>query len=158
MASLPYENSTAGDKALAELQKVLAKFGCQTFGTMTDAERGMTIVQFKWHNRQISLEASWKGYAAAWLKAHPYNWNSRVTKEQHHKRALDQAQMSVCSVLRDWVKGQVVAIECGVMSFDAAFMPHMLLPSGMRVIDKVQADNLLPAPPEEKVIQIGNGK
>ena len=41
MASLPYENSTAGHKALAELQKVLAKFGCQTFGTMTDAERGM---------------------------------------------------------------------------------------------------------------------
>ena len=158
MASLPYENSTAGHKALAELQKVLAKFGCQTFGTMTDAERGMTIVQFKWHNRQISLEASWKGYAAAWLKAHPWSHSKRDTKEQHHQKALAQAQMSVCSVLRDWVKGQVVAIECGVMSFEAAFMPHILLPSGMRVIDKVQADNLLPAPPDEKVIQIGNGK
>lgn len=157
-SSLPYETSTAGDKALTELQRVLAKFGCQTFGTMTDQERGMTIVQFKWKNRQISLEASWKGYAAAWLKAHPYNWrNGGPTKEQHHQRAMDQAKMSVCSCLRDWVKGQVVAIECGVMSFEAAFMPHMLLPSGMRVIDKVQADNLLPAP-DEKVVQIGNGQ
>src|SRR3990172_5640408 len=64
MASkLPYETATSGDKALIELQRTLAKFGCQSFGTMTDAERGVTIVQFKWRNRQVSLRASWKGYA-----------------------------------------------------------------------------------------------
>lgn len=30
-------------------------------------------------------------------------------------------------MLRDWVKGQTTAVECGIMSFEAAFMPHMLL-------------------------------
>lgn len=154
--SLPYDTSTA-TTAMTEIQRVLAKFGCQTFGTMTDAERGVTIVQFKWKERQVSLEASWKGYAAAWLKAHPYSNAMRVTRQEHEQKALKQAQISIQSVLRDWVKGQVVAIECGVMSFEAAFMPHILLPSGARVIDKVKADNLLPAP-DEKVIQIGNGK
>ncbi|MGI8425024.1 MAG: hypothetical protein ACR2M4_00160 [Actinomycetota bacterium] len=73
---------------------------------------------------------------------------------QHEQRAMLQAQTSVCSVLRDWAKAQITAIECGVMSFEAAFMPHMLLPSGERVIDRVRADNLLP-PAEEKVVAIG---
>lgn len=153
---LPYETSTAGDKALTELQRTLAKFGCQSFGTMTDAERGCTIVAFKWRDRNIHLEASWKGYAQAWIKLHPWKYGMRVTRQEHEKRALDQARMSVCSVLRDWVKGQVTAIECGVMSFEAAFMPHILLPSGKRVIDHIQSENLLPAPQEEKVIAIGD--
>lgn len=144
--TLPYENATSGNRALLDLQNTLAKFGCQSFGTMTDAERGVTIVQFKWRNRAVSLEASWKGYAASWMKAHPYKWRSGYERTHHEKRALAQAQTSVCSVLRDWVKGQVTAVECGVMSFEAAFMPHMLLPSGERVIDRVQADRLLPAP------------
>jgi hypothetical protein len=153
--SLPYENSTAKDP-LSELQRVLDKFGCQMFGTAKDNERGVTIVQFKWRGRNISIEASWKGYAAAWLKAHPYSYGMQRTKEEHHQRALQQAQVSVGCVLRDWVKGQVTAIECGVMSFEAAFMPHMLLPDGRRLIEAVQSSNLLP-PPEEKVVQIGNG-
>lgn len=151
MSSLPYDNSTAKN-ALGELQTVLAKFGCQSFGTMTDVERGCTMVQFKWRNRSVSLEASWKGYAQAWLKRHPYKYSSRSSLQDHEAKAIEQAKISVCSVLRDWVKGQVTAIECGVMSFEAAFMPHMLLPSGERVIDRVQADKLLPAPEEQKVV------
>lgn len=143
---IPYETASSGERALNELQRALQKFGCQSFGTMTDGERGITIVQFKWRNRAVSLEASWKGYAAAWLKAHPYKYNSRATRQQHEKRALEQGQQSVCSVLRDWVKGQITAIECGVMSFEAAFMPHLLLPTGQRVIDRIQSENLLPPP------------
>lgn len=145
--SIPYENSTSGDKALLEVQKILGKFGCQSFGTMTDAERGMTIVQFKWRDRQISLEASWKGYANAWIKAHPFpdRWNG-PTRQDWDAKALAIGKIAVCSILRDWVKGQVTAIECGIMSFDAVFMPHMLLPTGERLIDRVKADNLLPSP------------
>ena len=150
---IPYETATSGDRALLELQKTLAKFGCESFGTMTDVERGLTIVQFKWRGRTVSLEASWKGYAVAWSKAHPYKHSHRKTRPQYDQEALKQGQVSVCSVLRDWVKGQITAVECGVMSFEAAFMPHFLLPSGQRVIDKVTADNLLPAP-TEKVVEI----
>lgn len=144
--SLPYEEATAGDKALVELQRTLAKFGCQSFGTMIDAERGITMVQFKWRNRHVQLEASWKGYAQSWLKVHPWTYRLRGTRADHEQKALRQAQTSVCSVLRDWVKGQITAVECGVMSFEAAFMPHMLLANGQRVVDRIQADNLLPAP------------
>lgn len=153
-SKLPYETATSGDKALIELQRTLAKFGCQSFGTMTDAERGMTIVQFKWRSRHVSLEASWKGYAQAWIKSHKGShatWD-KAASAKHEQRALKQAQTSVCSVLRDWVKGQITAVECGVMSFEAAFMPHMLLPSGQRVVDHVETMKLLSAP-ESNVVE-----
>ena len=152
--SIPYSTATSGDKALLELQRTLGKFGCQSFGTMTDAEKGETIVQFRWRNRDVSLRASWKGYATAWLKDNPYRNRMRCTRQQHEQAALKQAQLSVCSVLRDWVKGQVTAVECGIMSFEAAFMPHMLLSTGERVIDRVQSQGLLPAPETGNVVEI----
>ena len=152
--SIPYATATSGDKALLELQRTLAKFGCQSFGTMTDAEKGETIVQFRWRSRDVSLRASWKGYAAAWLKDSRYSHRTRGTRQQHEQKALAQAQTSVCSVLRDWVKGQVTAVECGIMSFEAAFMPHILLPTGERVIDRLEAQILLPPAETGNVIEI----
>lgn len=148
MGSLPYEDSVAGDRALADLQRALAKFGCQSFGTMIDAEKGCTTVQFRWQGRIVSLEASWRGYAAAWLKAHPYK-SSRITRSQHETRAMEQAKKSVCSVLRDWTKGQITAVECGIMSFEAAFMPHILLPTGERLVDYIETQKLLSPPGRE---------
>ena len=152
MPSIPYETATSGDKALMEIQKILGKFGCQSFGHMVDAERGMTIVQFKWRDRSISLEASWKGYAAAWQKAHPWTRLRGTDRQAYDRKALEIGRVAVCSVLRDWVKGQVTAIECGVLGFDAVFMPHMLLPTGERVIDRVEASQMLPRS-DQKVVE-----
>ncbi len=105
---------------------------------MTDVERGASIVQFRWHEKQVSLEASWKGYAAAYMKAHPWSPRMRKSRAQYEALALEQAKISVCSILRDWVKGQVTAVECGLMGFDAAFLPHMVLPNGYRIVEYVQ--------------------
>jgi hypothetical protein len=155
VSKLPYETATSGDKALVELQRTLEKFGCQSFGTMTDSERQVMIVAFKWRDRNVQLEASWKGYAAAWLKAHPYSSSRmRKSRQEHEQEALRQARISVCSILRDWVKGQTAAIECGIMSFNAAFMPHMLLPTGERVIDRIERDKLLPPPEQSNVVAL----
>lgn len=150
--SIPYETATAGDRAIAEMQKTLAAFGCQSFGTMTDNERQILIVAFKWRNRQVQLEASWKGYAQALLKNKRLGYGSE--RQRREQKALTQARVSVCSVLRDWVKGQTTAVECGVLSFEAAFMPHMLLPDGRRVIEAAQAAALLPPSEESNVLQL----
>lgn len=142
--TIPYELAVAGDRAINELQKTLEAFGCQSFGTMTDAERQVMIVAFKWRGVQVHLEASWKGYAGALIKKS--GWRT--------EEAFKQAKIAVCSVLRDWVKGQTTAVECGVMSFETAFMPHMLLKNGQRVIDAAQAANILPVPEESNVLRL----
>ena len=153
MKNLPYESATAGDRALAELQRVLEGFGCQNFGTMIDNERQVVIVAFKWRERQVHMEASWKGYAVAWTKRHPWKQGARV---DHDRRALAQGRISVCSVLRDWVKAQTVAIECGILQFEEVFMPHMLLPDGRRVIQAAREAKVLPqlGQDDQKVVEL----
>jgi hypothetical protein len=72
----------------------------------------------------------------------------RASRAQHEARALQVGSVAVYSILRDWVKGQVTAVEIGMMTFEAAFLSHMLLPSGLSVIEHVEAEKLLPPPQE----------
>lgn len=142
--TLPYSRATAGGNALQEIQKILAGFGCQSFGTMTDNERGCMIVAFKWRDRQVSMEASYRGYAVALLKERKQlTADGQPRSQKAMGDAVGTARVAVCSLLRDWIKGQVTAIECGVLTFEDAFMPHMLLKDGRRVIDAARTANLL---------------
>lgn len=141
---LPYENATSGGGALEDIRKLLTKFGCARFGTMTDAERGELVVQFTYRSRDVTAKASYRGYAAAWLKEHPYSQRTRGTKQAHELKALKQAEVSVCSILRDWIKGQVMAVETGILTFEGAFLGQILLPNGRTVLEQA-AETLLPA-------------
>ncbi len=145
--SLPYENTTAGASAIADISKILTRFGCQRFGTMTDVENGELIVQFSWRDRQVTAKASYRGYAAAWLKEHPYSSRMRVSKADHERKALKQAEVSVCSILRDWIKGQIMAVETGVLTFEGAFLGQIMLPSGKTILEAAHETKLLlPSP------------
>jgi metal-sulfur cluster biosynthetic enzyme len=142
--SIPYERVRVDTQALNQIQKTLQAFGCQAFGTMTDNDRQVVVLVFKWRDQQVQLEASWAGYAHA-----------LVTKSGWKEpAALEHAKHAVYSILRDWVKGQTTAIECGVLSFETAFLPHMLLKDGRRVIDAAKAAEVLPAPADEKVARL----
>jgi hypothetical protein len=52
--------------------------------------------------------------------------------------------VAVYSILRERVKGQVTAIGIGMLTFGAAFLSHILLPSGQTVIEYAQQQKLLP--------------
>jgi hypothetical protein len=146
--SLPYENASSGNNAINEIQKMLRGFGCQKFGTGEDFETGELFVQFEHHGRMVMLKASARGYAAAWLREHPFGPRTKGSKAQHEARALQVGGIAVYSILRDWVKGQVTAIEIGMLSFEAAFLAHLMLPSGLSVIEHVEQQKLLTAPTE----------
>jgi hypothetical protein len=148
--SLPYENATNGANALEEIGKILTRFGCARFGTMTDNDAGELLVQFSHRGKDVSVKASYRGYAAAWLKAHPHSGRMKATKLQHDKNALEQAKISVCSILRDWVKSQITMIEIGILSFEGAFLGQILLADGKTVLDRVAADGVLKIESEAK--------
>lgn len=76
---------------------------------------------------------------------------SRVDYEQ---AALKQGYVAVNSFLRDWIKGQITAIETGILSFEAVFMPYMLTADGRPVIERLTEMNLLPSPESAKVVQL----
>lgn len=145
---LPYENATSGKAALEDMQKILRAFGATSFGVMENFDHGTVLVQFTWRDRRVSVEASAAGYAAAWLKQHPWSYRMKLNRQQHEQRAMRQAQLSVYSILRDWIKGQVTAVEVGMLTFEGAFLGQILLPNGETVLQRVSSPevNLLPQP------------
>lgn len=141
--TLPYESATSGDKALGDIQKILQGFGCQKFGSMMDFSTGELLVQFEYHGRQVSVKASAKGYAAAWLRQNPHTNRTRATEAQHQERALKVGNTAIYSMLRDWIKGQVTAVETGILTFEGAFLGQILLGNGKTVLETVTDNKLL---------------
>ena len=81
-------------------------------------------------DRQVQLRTSAKGWAALFLKAKPWTPGRRCLRHDYEAAALAQGHVAVNSILRDWIKGQVTAIECGILSFEAVFLPFMLTADG----------------------------
>lgn len=146
---LPYENASSGTNAINDIRKMLQAFGCGKFASGEDFDTGELFVQFEHRGRMVNLRASARGYAAAWLKEHPHGPRIQRTQAEHEARALQIGSVAVYSILRDWVKGQITAVEIGMMSFEAAFLSHILLANGETVIEHVQHQKLLPSPTPE---------
>lgn len=133
--SLPYSSATSGKDAMNDLQKILQAFGAQSFGFFEDFEDGTLTVQFQYRGQRVSVVASAKGYAAALVgkkirKDRPAKWTEQA--------ALKQGQIAVYSMLRDWIKGQVAAVETGILTFQGAFLGQMMLPNGETILERVE--------------------
>lgn len=146
---LPYESATSGKRAISDMQKAVEGVGASSFGYMQDFDRDDLIVQFRWRERSVSIRANARGYAAMWLRRHPYSNRMRIDRAEYERRALEKGRLAVFSILREWLKGQVVAVETGILSFEAAFLGQIVLPSGETVFERIEQGNLLnlPAPP-----------
>lgn len=143
--SVPY--AEAGSvRARDEITKMLRQFGCESVGFMDDFEDQSVILAFKHRGRAVQLRASARGWAQLWLKENPWRNTRKSSRVEYEQAALRQGLVAVNSILRDWVKGQVTAIECGILSFEAVFMPYMLTGDGRPLIDRVQEAKLLPPP------------
>ena len=140
---LPYENATSGKAAVNDMEKILRAFGAQSFGVMADFEKGEVLVQFTWRDQRVSIKASARGYAAAWLRVHPWSYRRASNRIEYERKALEQASISVYSILRDWIKGQVTAVEVGMLSFEGAFLGQIMLPDGQSVLERVQRESIL---------------
>jgi hypothetical protein len=150
----PYASATSDMRAREEVKKILRGFGCESIGFMDDGVKHEVLLAFTHRGRQVQLRASAKGWAQMWLKENPHTYRMRKSRIEHEQAALHQGHVAVNSILRDWIKGQVTAVECGVLSFEAVFMPFMLTADGRPLIERIAETNLLPAPPEEKIVQL----
>ena len=150
--SVPYASATSGNRAREEVLKILRRFGCEKAGFMDDNANHEVVLYFEHRGRPVRLTASAKGWAQMWLKENPRSYHSRKPDHEYRQQALQQGHLAVSSILRDWIKGQVTAIETGILSFEAVFMPFMLTADGRPLLER--ARDLLPPPAAEKVVQI----
>jgi len=142
--TLPYATATSGQRAVNDIRKTIQAFGCSKFAPMEDFHAGTVTVQFEYRERMVQVSASAKGYASAYLRDKPWTTRMRKTKAAYEQAALEQGQIAVWSILRDWIKGQVTAVETGILSFDAAFLGQILLPNGQTIHERVAETEMLP--------------
>jgi hypothetical protein len=152
--SVPYATASTGASARDDITKVLRRFGCESVGFMDDFDKHEVLLAFSHRGRQVQLRASAKGWAQMFLKAEPWTHRRRGTRHDYEQGALRQGHIAVNSILRDWIKGQMTAVECGILSFEAVFMPYMLTSDGRTVMDRIEETKILPDPEQPKVVQI----
>jgi len=133
--TFPYANASTGEAARGEIRKLLQQFGCESVGFMDNFAKHELLLAFAYKGRNIELRASAEGWAQGFLKESPYNHRRKSSQEQWKQKALDQGMIAVNSILRDWVKGQITAIDTGILTFDHVFLPHMLATDGTPMID-----------------------
>ena len=121
---------------------------------MDKYENHELLLHFKHRGRTVQLTASAKGWAQMWLKTNPYNGYRRRSRTEYEQDALRQGHIAVNSILRDWIKGQVTAIESGILSFEAVFMPYMLTADGRTVLERLEGSDMLPKPEAPKVVAL----
>lgn len=146
---IPYENASSGAAARDEILKILRRFGAESVGFMDEFETHTLLLAFTLRGRQVQLRASAQGWASMYLKEQPYTSRKRGTKAAYEQKALQQGMIAVNSILRDWVKGQITAIECGILQFEQVFLPYMLTHDGQTVAEHVIEAGIiktLPAP------------
>jgi hypothetical protein len=149
---VPYANATSGNRARVETLKILRRLGCEKLGFMDDDANHEVVLYFEHRGRSVRLPASAKGWAQMWLKDNPLSYRARKSRHEHEQDALRQGHLAVSSAIRDWVKGQVTAIETGLLSFEAGFMPFMLTADGRPLIER--ASELLPEADPPKVVPL----
>lgn len=154
MASVPYSTATSGATARDEITKVLRRFGCESVGFMDDFDKHEVLLAFSHRGRPVQLRASAKGWAQMFLKQEPWTSRRRGSKAEYEQAALRQGHVAVNSILRDWIKGQMTAVECGILSFEAVFMPYMLTSDGRPLIERLAETDMLPKPQETKVVAL----
>jgi hypothetical protein len=141
--TMPYTYARSGKNARDEITRLLAAIGCTKIGFMDDFEQDEVILQFEHRGQTARLRASARGWAALHLSKFPHQSRMKVSKQAYEEGALTQGQIAVNSVLRDWVKGQMMAIECGMMNFNTAFAAHMVLDNGRTVAETIGESGLL---------------
>lgn len=136
--NLPYSNATSGAKARAEVVKILQRFGCESVGFMDEFTTKSILLAFVYRGRNVQLRASAQGWANAWLRENPWTTRRHYKKQEWEERAIKQGMIAVDSIIRDWVKGQMTAIDTGILSFEHVFMPYMLASDGRTLVEHMQ--------------------
>lgn len=134
---LPYARATSGERARVEIRKLLQRFGCESVGFMDEFAEGTLLLAFVYRGQQVQLKVSGRGWANQYLKLNPWHNRRRCSKETWERQALAQGMLATSSILRDWVKGQVTAIETGIIEFRHVFLPYLVTGTGETVAELV---------------------
>ncbi|HAR39367.1 MAG TPA: hypothetical protein DCS09_12765 [Porphyromonadaceae bacterium] len=143
-----YASNTAvsEDRSRAEIEQMLMKYGADEFGYITRATEAMIGFQYKGIRVQMTVPLP----SSTDKRFHETPTGRQVRSDNKAfdawQKEIRRRWRSLCLV----IKAMLVGVDDGVMTFEQAFMPYMVLGNGQTV-----AHYFLPG--IQKAIKLGTG-
>lgn len=127
----------SSERSRAELERLVQRYGASSYAYGWDDTRNMAVVSFRMHNRHLRIRLPLPG------RDDPEFTTYRQGRTEFLRTATEAARRYEQAVRQRWralvliVKANLEAIELGILDFDTAMLPWLLLPSGDTVADFV---------------------
>ena len=136
---VPYAQASSGGRARGEVITLLRQFGCESVGFMDGFTDQSLMLAFQWRGASSCEPRRRVGQPCTSARIRG------TTAGAPGKRIGSSARSS-----RGWWpstascgKGQVTAIESGLLAFDQVFLPYMVTDTGETVAERISKDTLL---------------
>ena len=116
--------SVSTSKSNHEIERTLERYGADEFFYAKGAAEAQ--IGFKLNDRQYLIKITLPDKDSAEFTKTPERRTAR--SEDAAFKAWEQACRQRWRALALFIKATLEAIECGIMSFDEAFLAHMMLP------------------------------
>jgi hypothetical protein len=147
---VPYAGATTGLRAREEITRLLRGFGCE-IGFADKFDEHEVLLYFKSvGGRCICGHRPRDGRGCLSRRSH--GATSITARNRSGSRPRLGRGPLLLTRSSEIGKGQTTAIETGILSFEAVFMPYMLTADGRPLIERVS--ELLPKPDEPKVVSL----
>ena len=136
------------ERSRAEIERTLTRYGATRFGSMSEPEKA--TIYFEVHGRQVQIPIP---MPTPKDKSLPKDkWGYALAGTQLDK-ALDGERRRRWRVLLLTLKATLEAVESGLLTFDQAFLAHLVIPGTAKTIgetivpklDALYAGRSLPA-------------
>jgi glycogen debranching enzyme len=121
------------DRSRAEIERTLARYGARQF--MYGYDQTRAIVGFQINNRQVRFVLPLPDRDDREFTHTPSRGTQRTAAQR--EAAYEQAVKQKWRALNLVIKAKLEAVESGIVTFDAEFLAHLVLPNGRTVADEV---------------------
>lgn len=116
------------ERSRAELERILTKYGASKFGTMSEPTKAIVYFEVKGRQVQWTIPMPSPSDKAFTHKG----WRLRVTSQRD--KLLDTERKRRWRVGVITVKAMLEAVESKLLTFDQAFLPHIVIPGTAKTI------------------------
>ncbi len=131
------DTTVSSERSRGEIEKVLSRYGATQFmyGWGEHEGREVAIVGFRAHDRQIRFYLTMPDKNSREFTHTPGRGNIRTPEAA--QKEWEQAGRQRWRALALTIKALLEAIEVGILTFEEAFLSHIMLPDGSTVADVV---------------------
>lgn len=139
MALLNYTTTVDAERSIAEIQKMLTRFGVSAMMTEYEGQQ-VSAVSFKimldGKPMGFKLPCNWRAISV--LFADPkYRRNARLRKGETWD---DQAVRVAWRIIHDWVAAQLALVEVNMVTVPQVFLPYAITKDGRTLGEVVLSD------------------